>query len=211
MWSSVFHPWGSVTLDGGFRFSNSKSCTRAAAVILVYFKFAGWLTLGYYSSLTICSSQVYLKVIERESESNQLMLHVSFSHRVLWIGPKEQRTKATSISRPANMRTPSSATQTPSLSAPQSRRLTCQHFTRTEQQHMSSRLAESKWTFVIVLYRVKGINSLLQCQLNSDKIRWGILLCYSLFFIKHQNWFSQCCDTRHEYRSVTLSNAGIFS
>lgn len=40
------------------------------------------------------------------------------------------------------MKMPSTATQRPSLCAPQSRRLTCQPSTRTEQQPMNSRLVK---------------------------------------------------------------------
>lgn len=62
--------------------------------------------------------------------------------RVPWIGLKQQRTRATSTSRLASMRMPSSATQRPSLCAPQSRRRICQRFTRIEQQPTNSRLVK---------------------------------------------------------------------
>lgn len=62
--------------------------------------------------------------------------------RVLWIGLKQPRTRATSTSRLASMRMPSSATQRPSLCAPQSRRRICRRFTRIEQQPTNSRLVK---------------------------------------------------------------------
>lgn len=88
--------------------------------------------------------------------------------RVPWIGLKQQRTRATSTSRLASMRTPSSATQRPSLCAPQSRRRICRRFTRIEQQPTNSRWV--KHTLNVELRLLYSEMSLWICCFDTESI-----------------------------------------
>lgn len=99
--------------------------------------------------------------------------------RVPWIGLKQQRTRATSTSRLASMRMPSSATQRPSLCAPQSRRRICRRFTRIEQQPTNSRLVKHTLNLELrLLYSEQQIHSVVTiiCARKVENIRYLVIV-----------------------------------
>lgn len=71
---------------------------------------------------------------------NGFFFPIVHSCRARWTVLKQQKTRATSTSRLASMRMPSSATRRPSVCVPMSRSRTYRHFIRTEQLPLNSRL-----------------------------------------------------------------------